>query len=340
MTETMADGKANPVLAEVWRGPVLECVHRGSAVAVDADGNVEAAWGNPDRVMLPRSACKMLQALPLVESGAAEAAGLTDAHLALACASHDGAQLHVDLVQAWLATLGLGDDALRCGGHPPLSAAARHALRASGEPVCQAHDQCSGKHTGFLTFNRHLGGGPEYVDPDHPVQRAVRAATEEMAGETSPGHATDGCSAPNFALTLRGFATALARFARPEAALSGARAHAALSLRNAMIAHPVLVAGEGRSCTALLRACAGRAAVKTGAEGVFAAILPERGLGIAVKIDDGSERGRHAAIAALLARYGALDRAHPAYAAYADAPLPNRRGIDCGRIRAADCLAA
>ena len=105
-----------------------------------------------------------------------------------------------------------------------------------------------------------------------------------------------------------------------------------------MIAHPFLVAGEGRSCTALMRASAGRAAVKTGAEAVFMGILPEAGLGIALKIDDGSSRGSHAAITALLARYGALDRATPVYREYADAPLLNRRGIDCGRVRAAETL--
>ena len=329
-----------PVLAEVWRGPVLECVHRGTAVVCGPDGTVEAAWGDPDRAVLPRSSIKMLQALPLVESGAADAAWLADRHLALACASHQGAAVHTALVRAWLARIALEDGDLRCGPQIPDDSAARQTLRETGAPPGQVHNNCSGKHCGFLTLARHLGAGPDYIDPDHPVQRAVRAALEETGGAAVQGHAVDGCSAPNFAMPLSAVATAMARMARPEAALSGARAAAAGRLVAAMMAHPVLVAGEKRACTALIRAAAGAAVVKTGAEGVFVAILPERGLGIALKIDDGAGRGAEAAIAALLARYGALDPEGPEMRAYADAPLLNRRGIDCGRVRAAPALRA
>ncbi len=331
------DETINPILAEVIRGPVLECVHRGTAVVCRPNGEIVARWGDPDRRILPRSACKMLQALPLVESGAAEAAGLTDRHLALACASHNGAAVHAGLAGDWLASLGLGESDLRCGPQQPTDADEADRLRTAGERPCQIHNNCSGKHSGMLTLNRHLGGGPEYIDPDHPVQRAIRAAMADLAGEEVTDWAIDGCSAPNFVLSMRGFATAMARYARPET-LGGARGAAATRLRDAMMAHPVLVAGEGRACTALMRATAGRAAVKTGAEGVFAGILPEAGLGIAIKIDDGASRGSHAAIAALLARFGALERAHPTYGAYADAPLLNRRGIDCGRVRASEGL--
>ena len=329
---------ANPILAEVWRGPVLECLHRGTAVVCQPDGEVVAAWGDPARRILPRSACKMIQALPLVESGAADAAGLTDRHLALACASHNGAAVHTDLASDWLHTLGLTEAALRCGPQVPDDTAARRALRESGRAPGQIHNNCSGKHAGMLTLGNHLGAGPEYIDPDHPVQRAIRTTLAEVAREEITEHAIDGCSAPNFVVSLKGLATAMAGYAQPEQTFSGARAAAATRLRDAMIAHPVLVAGDGRACTALMRACAGRAAVKTGAEGVFMAILPEAGLGIALKIDDGASRGSHAAITALLARFGALDRAHPVFSAYADTPLLNRRDIDCGRICAADTL--
>jgi len=333
----MSEDRANPVLAEIWRGSVLECVHRGTAVVCRPDGEVVAHWGDPERLILPRSACKMLQAVALVESGASDASGLTERHLALACASHKGAAVHTELVGAWLADLGLTETDLRCGSHDPTDAAALEGLRAASDVPCQIHNNCSGKHTGMLTLNRHLGGGPEYIDPDHPVQRAIRAIFAEMTGEEVTGWATDGCSAPNFILSMQGFATAMARFAQP-GTLGGVRGAAATRLRDAMMAHPVLVAGEGRACTLLMRACAGRAAVKTGAEGVFAGILPEAGLGIAIKIDDGSHRGSHAAITALLARFGALDRDHRIFDAYADAPLLNRRGIDCGRVRAAEAL--
>ncbi|MBK0400338.1 asparaginase [Limibaculum sp. M0105] len=330
--------EASPVLAEVWRGPVLESVHRGAVAICRPDGELVEAWGEPGRVILPRSSCKMIQALPLVESGAADRYGLTAEHLALACASHQGATIHTALARDWLATLGLGDGDLRCGAHAPYDTAARRALRNRGEHPCQVHNNCSGKHCGFLTVNAHLGGDAEYVDPDHPVQRAVRAATEEVCDETVTAFAIDGCSAPNFAVTLKGLATAMARFARPAEGFRGIRAQAATRLRDAMAAHPELVAGEGRACTALMRAMNNGTVVKTGAEAVFVGILPEQGLGIALKIDDGATRGSEAAIAALLVRHGALDAHSPAFRAYADHPIENRRHIVHGHLRAAETL--
>ncbi len=331
-------GKAE-VLAEIWRGGFLESQHLGHAVVVDSSGEIVATWGDAERVILPRSACKMVQALALVESGAADAAGLGSEQLALACASHNAAAMHTRRVARWLADLGLGDEDLRCGAHMPRDAEAKKALLCAGEAPRQWHNNCSGKHAGFLTLNRHLGGGPEYVEVDHPVQRAVRAAFEEVTGEASPGHAIDGCSAPNFATTLTGLARAMARFASAGAGGS-ARERAMVRLREAMARHPELVAGEGRACTRLMRAMQGRAMVKTGAEAVFVAILPGPGLGIALKVDDGGTRASEAAIAALLSRYGALDADDPVARAYTDAPLTNWRGIECGRLRASRGLCA
>ncbi len=327
----------NPVLAEVWRGDYLECVHRGTAVVATASGEIVEAWGDPDRVILPRSACKMLQALPLVESGAADDAGLGIRHLALSCASHQGAFIHADLAESWLAGLGMAEPDLRCGPQVPNDRATRHALAAEGRKPSQLHNNCSGKHCGMLTLGKHLGAGPEYIDLGHPVQTAIRQAISEVSGEQIDGFAIDGCSAPNFAMTIGGFARALARFATPEAALGSVRGRAAERLRDAMMAHPELVAGEGRSCTALMRATK-LAAVKTGAEGVFAAILPEKGLGIALKIDDGATRASEAALTALLVRHGALDPDAPVVGQYGRVAQLNRRGIDTGRLQAADAL--
>ena len=222
----------------------------------------------------------------------------------------------------------------------PDDPATRFSLRMKGEAPGQVHNNCSGKHCGFLTLSRDMGGDAEYLELDHPVQRAVRAAIEELGDAPVHGHAIDGCSAPKFAMSLRAVATAMARFAAAGRALSGRRAEAARRLVAAMRAHPLLVAGERRACTRLIEAATGGTVVKTGADGVFVAILPERGLGVALKIDDGATRGSQAAIAALLARLGVLDRADPAYRDFADAPLLNRRGIDCGRLRAADTLLA
>ena len=324
----------SPVLVEIWRGDMLECVHRGMAVVCRPSGEVVAAWGDPARVILPRSSVKILQALALVESGAAKAAGLGPEQLALASASHQGAAIHTRLVRDWLASLGLGEADLRCGPQVPDDSAERFRLRTAGERPDQTHNNCSGKHAGFLTLARHLGAGPDYIDPDHPVQKAVAAAIAETGGEEIGRHAIDGCSAPNFAMSLAAIATAMARLARPAECCSGVRARAAQALREAMAAHPLLVAGEKRACTDLIRAASGGTVVKTGAEGVFTAILPEQGLGVALKIDDGATRASEAAMTALLVRLGALPRDHPVVAARGDAVQRNRRGIETGRLRA------
>ncbi|MCC6002440.1 MAG: asparaginase [Pararhodobacter sp.] len=319
-------------MIELVRGDLPESVHSGHAVLCDAKGSLIAAWGNPAAVIYPRSSCKMLQALPLVESGAAE--GLSTAQLALACASHQGAALHVDTVTRWLADLGLDETDLRCGAHEPADRTERDRLiRAKAQP-CQMHNNCSGKHAGFLMLARHLRAGPEYVEIDHPVQQAVRAAFEEVTGEASAGWGTDGCSAPNFACSLHGLAWSMARFAaaRPD---GDARARAMVRLREAMMTAPDMVAGEGRACTELMRAAPGRVALKTGAEAVYVAILPDSGLGMALKIVDGGVRAAEAATVALLARESVLDPAHPAAQRRLGGPIRNWRGVDVGHLRVA-----
>lgn len=321
-------------MAELWRGGMLESRHLGHAVVADDSGAVVEAWGDPETIIFPRSSCKMIQALPLVESGAAEAAGLSDRHLALACASHIGAAIHTDLVSRWLDEAGLAPSDLRCGAHWPADTEARNALIRANKAPCQIHNTCSGKHAGFLTLARHLGAGPEYLDLDHPVQRAVRAAFEEITGEPSPCHGIDGCSAPNFATSLAGLARAMARFAAAEAA-GGARGRAMARIRGAMVKHPELVAGEGCACTELTLATGGRAVAKTGAEGVYAGILPGRRLGIAVKVVDGATRAAELAITALLVHLGVLAGDHPVARKRLDADQLSWRGLKAGVFRAA-----
>lgn len=324
-------------MAEIWRGDLLESLHLGHAVICDADGGILRAWGDPGAVIYPRSSCKMIQALPLVTSGAAAKYGLGSEQLALACASHNGAAIHTDRVSAWMDQLGLGDADFRCGPQEPADLPARDALIRAHQSPCQVHNNCSGKHAGFLTLAAHMGAGPEYVEIDHPVQQAALAAFEDVTGEDSPGYGIDGCSAPNFATTLHGLARAMARFASAHDR-SDRTSAAAAQLTEAMIAHPDLVAGEGRACTALMRAMEGRAAVKTGAEAVFTAILPEKRLGIAVKITDGATRASECAITAILVGLGVIDPAGPAARTYMNAPLLNRRGVNCGSIRPAAAL--
>lgn len=319
-------------MAEVWRGPFLESVHLGQAVVCDEAGQITHAWGDPDAVVLPRSSSKMIQALPLIQSGAADANKLTSEHLALACASHQGAAIHTDRVGKWLDHLGLTDDAFRCGPQTPADDDARNALIKTDQSPCQIHNNCSGKHAGFLTLSKHLGAGPEYIDPDHPVQKACLDIYETVTGLTSPGYGIDGCSAPNHATTLHGMARAMVHFA---AAPDGS---AEERLRSAMMAHPELVAGEGRACTNLMRAMGGKVAVKTGAEAFFVAIIPEKKLGVALKIADGATRAAECAIAAILVKLGVLDAEHPETMKYLNAPIRNWVGTQTGMLRAAPPL--
>ena len=317
-------------LIELWRGDILESSHLGHAVVMRDSGEVVEAWGQPAALIYPRSSCKMVQALPLLESGAG--AGLGAEHLALACASHQGGAAHAGRVERWLDDLGLGESDLRCGPQEPQDRDERDRLICAHEQPCQLHNNCSGKHAGFLMLGQHLRAGAEYVEPEHPVQISVRSAFEEVTGMTSPGYGIDGCSAPNFATTVAALANAMAQFAGAQA--DDARSQAMIRLREAMMAHPDLVAGEGRACTELMRACGGRAALKTGAEAVFVAILPQARLGIALKITDGGVRAAEAAITALLIRHGALDPNHPAAARFLG-PILNRRDIVTGETRTA-----
>jgi len=324
-------------LAELWRNDVLEGVHMGHAIVVDQGGQVVRAWGNPDQVIFPRSSCKMVQALPLIESGAAAKAGLTSEQLALACSSHQGAAIHTTRVLAWLDAMGLTDDDLRCGPQHIRDRVENNAMIKADKTPCQCHNICSGKHCGFLALNQHLGGGSEYIEVDHPVQRAVRAASEETYGETSATYGLDGCSAPNFTTSLMGLGRAVAAFASADGK-SDARSKAMVTLRDAMRTHPELVAGEGRACTELMRASEGRLVLKTGAEGVFVAIVPERKLGIALKISDGATRASEAAIAAILVGMDLLPRDHPDVQNRMYAPLLNRRNIRAAEMRPAAAL--
>ncbi|MEL0436558.1 asparaginase [Phycobacter sp. K97] len=324
-------------MAEVWRGPLLESLHLGHAVVCDASGQIVRSWGDPDAVIYPRSSAKMIQALPLMTSGAAAKYGLTSEQLALACASHNGAHIHTDRVNTWLGQLGLADADFRCGPQEPADIPARNELIKTDQSPCQVHNNCSGKHAGFLTLNQHLGAGPEYVDVDHPVQQACLSAFEEVTGMDSPGYGIDGCSAPNFATSVHGLARAMGWFASAHTR-SDRASEGAAQLVSAMATHPELVAGETRACTNLMRAMGGRVAIKTGAEAVFVAILPEQQLGVALKIVDGATRASECAIATILVGLGVLEVDHPETRKYMNAPLLNRRGIDCGAIRPADEL--
>lgn len=330
----------NPVLVELTRGGAVESVHRGAAAICDAAGRVVAGVGAIEAPVFARSSLKPFQALPLVASGAADAFAVSEAELALACASHSSEPGHVEAVRAWLARIGAGDGDLVCGAHWPRHEPALQAMIRAGERPTRLHNNCSGKHTGFLTLARHLGAPlAGYERTDHPVQRAVFAVVEAFCGVDPRAGAmgSDGCAAPIPAFPLVALARGMAGFADP--AGLGPFAAAARRIVEAMAGHPWMVAGTGRSCTDLMGALGG-AIVKTGAEGVFVAALPAQGLGIALKIDDGATRASEAAIVTVLAELGALDPDAEAVRRHGPGPILNYRGDVVGERRAAAALVA
>lgn len=335
--------EALPLLVEVTRGTTVESRHVGAAVAVDAAGKVVWSVGDPALAMFPRSAIKPIQsALVMAESGAMEALSISRKELALACASHNGEPIHTGPVTAWLARMGLSPANLECGEQDPGTAEALHDLYRSGGHAGPEHNNCSGKHTGFLAVCRHMGVDPKgYLAPDHPAQAAVCRTMAEMCGVDlgTADIGTDGCGVPTIAMPLHALALGMARLADP-ARLGDRRADACRAIVAAMSEHPLMVAGTGRACTALLEAGRGRFVVKGGAEGVYAGAWPEKGLGIALKIADGAGRAAEIAMARVLHRLGALDDdGWQALGPWRRKPLRNWAGTQVGEVRPAGALA-
>lgn len=338
----------NPLLIEVLRGATVESRHAGALAIVDAGGGVHTALGDIDRPVFPRSAVKLLQALPLVASGAAEAFALTDAELALACASHSGEPAHVATAAGLLARLGLDADALACGTQWPSREPVLRGMVARGEVATPLHNNCSGKHAGFLCLAcllaRQAGAEPAafargYVAAEHPVMREVSAALSASTGmdvERAP-RGIDGCSIPTFALPLRALALAFARCGTDQG-LPEAHARAARRLRQAVAAAPFMVGGTDRFDTRVMQAFGERLFCKIGAEGVYCAALPELGLGVALKIDDGAARAAEAAMAAVA--QALLRTEDDLLRGYSHLVLRNWRGTEVGALRPAAALDA
>jgi L-asparaginase II len=334
---------ADPVLVRVRRGGYLESVHRGAFAVADADGRLVHSVGNTRSPVFARSAIKALQALPLVESGAADRFGFEPPDLALAISSHNAEAQHTERAAAILERLGLGPEHLRCGAQAPGDPAARRALAASGAAPGAIHNNCSGKHAGFLALGAHLAADPEcYLDHGGAVQSLVRGALAAMCGLDPDAieHAIDGCSAPTYRLPLAAMASAFARLADPSS-LAPERARAAGRLLDAAAAHPALVAGEHqRLDTALLRATGGRLFCKVGAEAVYVVAERDSGLGLAIKVDDGGYRGLFPLVVGVCRELGWLDaRAVEALSDYAPGALRNWAGLDVGSVEV-DALAA
>lgn len=334
----------NPLLVELLRGGAVESFHRGAFAVVDADGALRRAAGDIERPIFPRSAVKVLQALPLVAGGAADTLGLSDEELALACASHGGEAVHARTAAAMLAKAGVDASVLECGTHWPYFDGAVKAMARAAVTPSALHNNCSGKHAGFVCVGCLLAGRDGvagflkgYVQPEHPVMREVTAALQAATGFDlrQAARGTDGCSIPTYAIPLRHLAHAFARVGTG-IGLDADRARAARRLRQAVAGHPFMVAGSGRFDTRVMDRFGERVFCKVGAEGVYCAALPELGLGIAIKIDDGNgARASEGVLAALLSALLPLDAADADFlGGLANTPLKNWNGIEVGRLRA------
>jgi L-asparaginase II len=339
---------SNPELVHALRGGIVESAHRGAVAVVDAAGSLHSHWGDIDRPIFPRSAVKVLQALPLVASGAAERWGLSDEELALACASHGGEARHAQTAAGMLAKAGVDAAALECGAHWPYHDGSIKAMAAAGQQPSALHNNCSGKHSGFACLGCLMAEGGDrraflkgYVKPDHPVMREVTSALQASTGFdlSQAARGTDGCSIPTYAIPLRHLAHAFARVATG-VGLSEGHARAAKRLRAAVAKAPFMVAGSGRFDSRVMEQLGERVFCKVGAEGVYCAALPELGLGVALKMDDGNtSRACEVAMAALIERLLPLQGADAdLLASLSQVTMRNWNGIEVGSLVAAPAL--
>jgi L-asparaginase II len=326
----------DPIIIEVTRGAMVESRHRIHGVVCDALGHVVHGWGDLDLSIYPRSAIKPMQALPLLETGAADAASASAAEVAFACASHNGENHHVHLTNNWLERLGLDHHKLECIGHISHEVETSYAQLKSGEKITNAYNNCSGKHTGFLSTAHHMGEPLEgYIAKEHPVQERLVGVLSELGGCDLLNIATgiDGCGIPVMAMPLSALALAAARMSCPDG-LGGERAIACRRITSAMMAYPYNVAGQNRFDTNIMAAGKGLFATKTGAEGVHLGMFVKSGYGVAIKCEDGAKRATDVAMANIVNLLDGLDEVgQMAVAHHLRTPLNNAAGLPTGEIR-------
>lgn len=333
----------NPVLVEVHRKNVVESCHRGSAIVVKSTGETVFSIGNVERNIFPRSALKLFQAIPLIESGAARSYDLTDAEITLACASHNGEDRHTSGVEKWLARLGLSVDDLENGPAFPMFDPAKCRMISDQAGPTRLHQNCSGKHAGMLTFSKYINADTKgYSEYDHASQMTWMNTLSELVGMDVRGleWERDGCGMPAICMPMERLAYGCALFARPNR-LEGRRRQAMSKIVEAIVSAPDMIAGTDRCDTAVLVATSGKVIVKTGAEAVYAGLVPEKRIGFVLKIDDGTPRGSEVALGALLKQIGALDG--PIYqglSKYFRPEIMNSQGRLTGRTLPSDAWSA
>ncbi|KAI9024232.1 L-asparaginase II [Hyaloraphidium curvatum] len=337
-----ASPPAGRLRVDSLRAGLVESAHDVTVAVVDASGRLIASSNDPSLKTFWRSSCKFFQAMPMVEAGAADRFGLSQAALALACASHSSEREHLEVCDEMLAACGCRDSDLACGPHVPLAPDVAEKVAGEGINLTPRWSNCSGKHAAMLAYCRHVGWPVEgYELPDHPLQQRL---LDEVAEWTSIPRdelpiGVDGCALPTYFLPVRAMALAYARF-------GASSLPQAVRLRNAVAAHPLMIAGRNRLCTDLAAASKGAVLAKIGAEGLYGATIPSAGLGIALKINDGDFRCAPVALVAVLkalADRGTVDGlaeivAHPEVAKYAEIPLPNTRGFAAGALLSSGTL--
>jgi L-asparaginase II len=340
---------------EVTRGDIIEAYHHGSIVAIEPDGQVVARLGDESLIVSTRSVIKPIQAIPLITSGAADKFNISSRELAVICASHEGEQMHTEAVADILGRLGLDHSALLCGAHRPYSEEAAALLDRQGAAFSALHNNCSGKHSGMLATAVYKGLPiDDYVAPEHPVQQSIIDVFRRIGGLGAQiPTAIDGCSAPTFGVSLASLALAFSRlanpwspncgdgnFTNPEGGLTSNEAVAVKWIVAAMTAYPEMVGGtRGRLDTDLMKTTRGKLISKIGAESVHAvAVLPNgrfpRGLGVAVKIEDGAKRALMPTVIETLSQLGVLDEHEKAALIEYHRPvLINHRRLSVGEVR-------
>lgn len=326
-----------PLVVEVLRGPVVESLHQVMIVVTNEIGSVTNYWGNPQFLTMPRSAIKMLQALPLIESGAADKYELEDKHIALACSSHRGEKDHLAALSQWMEKVQIKEGAYVCAPHMPYDEASASDFTRRGQKPSVLCNNCAGKHSAIITTCLHLGEDPTgYEKYEHNAQKRLRKVlTETMKIDHSKvPHGVDGCGIPTYAVPLQSMATGMAALINPKE--TPARKAAAERILRAVKNFPFYLSGSDNFATAVIEKSQGRAIVKGGAEGVFCGVLPEKRLAFAVKACDGASRAAQAATASLLLQLGGLNEAE--FKSLAKHTLPsvtNWNGDVVGQIRIA-----
>lgn len=330
------------ILANVIRGETIESVHRGHVIAIDGDGQTVLSLGSPETVTFFRSACKALQALPFITSGACDELGYSEEEIALACASHSGEARHVRVAQLMLERAGLSEAHLRCGAHLPFNEKEAERMQREGEHPTQLHNNCSGKHAAMLAFAKHIDADiATYDSIDNPIQQTILNTISLFSDVPAEriGIGVDGCAAPNFALPLASMAKCFMNLIRPPAEFPEDVRSACGRLVSAMTNFPELIGGNERLDTLLMQAAPGKIISKVGADGVWlCAVLPSEkhpsGLSIGLKIEDGDDRRARPVVAVeLLKRFGILSPED--IPELSPMPVKNRRGDIVGKVESA-----